>query len=71
MVLFIPLKPVVLVLSLLSGFVFLGFVGSSLLEGKEPFVTRGEARRMLVEQNASRVNSGHMHPLQVSSARAR
>jgi hypothetical protein len=70
MVLIIPLKPVLLVLSLLSSLVFVGFVGSSLLEGKEAFVTRDEARRMLVNQNDSRVNSGHKHPLRGSSARA-
>ena len=35
----------ILVLGLLSGFALLGFIGSSLLEGKKPFVTRGEARQ--------------------------
>jgi len=33
----VPCKPVVLVWGLLSGMIFLGFVASSLLEGKDPF----------------------------------
>ena len=52
MTIFIPLKPVVLVLGLLTGLIFVGFVGSSLLEGKEPFVMdRGQARHTLAKQN--------------------
>jgi hypothetical protein len=47
----IPFKPVVLVLGLLTGLIFAGFLGSSLLEGKEPFVMgRGQARHTLVKQ---------------------
>ena len=38
MMILIPCKPVVLVLGLLSGLIFVGFVGLSLLEGKDPFV---------------------------------
>ena len=33
----VPWKPVVLVWGLLSGMIFVGFVASSLLEGKDPF----------------------------------
>ena len=55
MMILIPFKPVVLVLGLLSGLIFVGFVGSSLLEGKEPFVMdRGQARHTLVKQDAAR-----------------
>jgi len=35
MMLIIPIKPMILVLSLLSGVVLLGFIGSSLLDGKK------------------------------------
>lgn len=54
MVLLFPLKPVVLVLSLLGGLMLVSFLGESLLEGKQPFVTRGEARKIIVKQNTSR-----------------
>ena len=33
----IPWKPVVLVWGLLSGMIFVGFVASSVLQGKDPF----------------------------------
>ena len=33
----VPWKPVVLVWGLLSGMIFVGFVASSLLQGKDPF----------------------------------
>jgi hypothetical protein len=33
----VPLKPVVLVWGLLSGMILVGFIASSLLEGKDPF----------------------------------
>ena len=70
MMLIIPIKPMILVLSLLSGVVLLGFIGSSLLDGKKPFITRGEARQRLVKQSSSSASSGHKDPLQVSSALA-
>ena len=58
MMILIPFKPVVLVLGLLTGLIFVGFVGSSLLEGKEPFVMdRGQARHALVKQDAARPSS--------------
>jgi hypothetical protein len=61
MTIFIPFKPVVQVLGLLTGLIFVGFVGSSLLEGKEPFVMdRGHARHTLAKQN---------HPQKAPSAR--
>ena len=37
MYILVPWKPVVLVWGLLSGMIFLGFVASSVLEGKDPF----------------------------------
>jgi len=33
----VPWKPVVIVWLLLSGMIFAGFIGSSLLQGKDPF----------------------------------
>jgi hypothetical protein len=37
MYILVPWKPVVLVWGLLSGMIFIGFVASSVLEGKNPF----------------------------------
>ena len=37
MYILVPWKPVVLVWGLLSGMIFVGFVASSVLEGKDPF----------------------------------
>jgi hypothetical protein len=52
MMILIPFKPVILVLGLLTGLIFVGFIGSSLLEGKEPFVMdRGRAMHALVKQD--------------------
>jgi hypothetical protein len=63
MMILIPFKPVVLVLGLLSGLMFVGFVGSSLLEGKEPFVMdRAQTRHTLVKDNTARATQQHKHP---------
>ena len=63
MMILIPFKPVVLVLGLLSGLIFVGFVGSSLLEGKHPFVMdRAQTRHTLVKQDAARATPEHKHP---------
>jgi hypothetical protein len=71
MMILVPFKPVVLVLGLLSGLVFVGFVGSSLLEGKEPFVMgRAQTRHPLVKQDTAQATSEHKHsqkPLSVRS----
>jgi hypothetical protein len=54
MMILVPFKPVVLVLGVLTALIFVGFVGSSLLERKEPFVMdRGQARHPLVKQDHS------------------
>jgi hypothetical protein len=61
MMILIPFKPAILVLGLLTGLIFVDFVGSSLLEGKEPFfMNRGQARHALVKQD---------HPQKVPSVR--
>jgi hypothetical protein len=61
MMILIPFKPVILVLGLLTGLIFVGFVGSSLLEGKEPFLMdRGQARHLLIKQD---------HPRKAASVR--
>ena len=62
MMILIPFKPVVLVLGLLSGLMFVGFVGSSLLEGKEPFVMdRAQTRQTLVKQDTARATQQQKH----------
>jgi hypothetical protein len=53
-IILIPFKPAILVLGLLTALTFVGFVGSSLLEGREPFVMdRGQARHALIKQDHS------------------
>jgi hypothetical protein len=67
MMILIPLKPVILVLGLLTGLIFVGFVGSSLLEGKEPFVMdRAQARRAVVKQDQSAKGSVNSSPVEIS-----
>jgi hypothetical protein len=70
MMIFVPFKPVVLVLGLLSGLIFAGFLGSSLLEGKAPFaVDKGETPRAVVKQDAVRATPEHKHPQKAPSTR--
>jgi hypothetical protein len=71
MMILIPFKPVVLVLGLLSALIFAGFVGSSLIEGKEALVVdRGQARHMLVKQNTAQATPEHRHPHKTALVRA-
>ena len=70
MLVLVPFKPVVLVLGLLSGLIFVGFVGSSLLEGKEPFVMdRAKTRHTLVKQDTARATPEHKHTQKTPSVR--
>jgi hypothetical protein len=69
MMVLVPFKPIVLVLGLLSGLIFVGFVGSSLLEGKEPFVMdRAQTRRALIKQYA-RATPEDKHTQKTASVR--
>jgi hypothetical protein len=68
MVILIPFRPVVVVLGLLSGLIFVSFVGSSLFEGKEPFVDRGQARHMIVRQDTARATPKHKQSQRSPSA---
>jgi hypothetical protein len=71
MMILVPFKPLVLVLGLLSGLIFAGFIGSSLLEGKVPFaVDTGETRHAVVKQDAVRATGEHKHRQKAPSARA-
>jgi hypothetical protein len=71
MMIFVPLKPVVLVLGLLSGLIFAGFIGSSLHEGQAPFaVDSGETRRAVVKQDAVRATQEHKRHHKAPSAGA-
>jgi hypothetical protein len=50
MYILVPWKPVVLVWGLLSGMIFVGFVASSVLQGKDPFapsatITQASAKK--------------------------
>ena len=70
MMILVPLKPAILVLGLLSGLIFVGFIGSSLLEGKEPFaMNRSEARHRIVRQDAA--NPEQRRPHKAPSAQAK
>jgi hypothetical protein len=41
MLILVPWKPVVAVLAILSGLIFVGYVGSSIMEGRNPFALHG------------------------------
>ena len=56
MYILVPWKPVVLVWGLLSGMVFVGFIASSVLQGKDPFapgatITQPAAAKTSVAQS--------------------
>ena len=53
----VPWKPVVLVWGLLSAMIFLGFVASSLREGKDPFAP--SATKAAGAQTAKQANHSH------------
>jgi hypothetical protein len=60
----VPWKPVVLVWGLLSGMIFVGFVASSLLEGKDPFapaatITQPAAVRAGAAQSGQQPKHSH------------
>ncbi len=64
MYILVPWKPVVLVWGLLSGMIFVGFVASSLLEGKNPFapgatITQPLTAKTGVAQTAPQANHSH------------
>jgi hypothetical protein len=70
MMILVPFKPALLVLGLLSGLIFVGFIGSSILEGREPFaMDRSEARHRIVMQDAA--NLEHKRPHKAPSAQAK
>jgi hypothetical protein len=70
MMVLVPFKSVVFVLGLLSGLVFAGFIGSSLLEGKAPFaVDSGETRRAVLKQDTVRITPENKQPHKAPSAR--
>ena len=69
MMILIPFKPIILVLGLLTGLIFVGFVGSSLFEGKAPFaLDSAETRRAVIKQDAVRVTPEHKHSHRALSA---
>ena len=45
----VPWKPVVLVWGLLSGMIFVGFVASSVLQGKDPFAPGANSTQPIVK----------------------
>ena len=45
MYILVPWKPVVIVWALLSGMILAGFIGSSLLQGKDPFAPPANTQR--------------------------
>jgi len=46
MYILVPWKPVVIVWLLLSGMILAGFIGSSLLQGKDPFAPMATVQRL-------------------------
>lgn len=62
MLILIPWKPVVLVLGLLSGLVLVGFIASSLMEGKNPFaVDTSYMQRSVAKQSAAHTAPSHKY----------
>jgi hypothetical protein len=62
MLILIPLKPVVLILGLLSGLILVGFVGSSLLEKTNPFaVGTSPVQHAIGKQNDAAREHNHFH----------
>ena len=64
MLILVPWKPVVLVWGLLSGMILVGFVASSLLEGKNPFapgatITQPAAVKTGVAQAGQQLKHSH------------
>ena len=55
MYILVPWKPVVIAWLLLSGMIFAGFVGSSLLQGKDPFAPPARAQ----QSNAAKAGATH------------
>jgi hypothetical protein len=45
MLILVPWKPVVAVLVIVSGLIFVGYVGSSIMEGRNPFGVHGNHLR--------------------------
>ena len=58
MYILVPWKPVVLVWGLLSGMIFVGFVASSVLQGKDPFAP-GATIMQPPKAKASAAQTGH------------
>ena len=64
MVILVPLRSLILVWGVLSGLVFVGFLGSSLFERKAPFaIDRGLGRQTVVKQDAPRATPGNQASL--------
>ena len=64
MYILVPWKPVVLVWGLLSGMIFVSFVASSLLEGKDPFapgasITQPSAMKATAAQGEQQPKHSH------------
>jgi hypothetical protein len=49
----VPWKPIVVVWLLLSGMIFAGFVGSSLIQGKDPFAPPATVQQSNVARSAT------------------
>jgi len=57
----VPWKPVVLVWGLLSGMIFVSFVASSLLEGKDPFAPGATIKQPAVKTDAAQAGQQPKH----------
>jgi hypothetical protein len=60
----VPWKPVVLVWGLLSGMIFVGFVASSVLQGKDPFapsatITQPSAKKATAADSGQQPKHSH------------
>jgi hypothetical protein len=60
MIVFVPWKPVALVLGLLSALIFVSYFGSALMHGKDPFaVSTGNWQHTPAQQVANHSTGAH------------
>lgn len=72
MYILVPWKPVVIVWALLSGMILAGFIGSSVLQGKDPFAPPTTVQRSTAAKASAthtRQQSNHAHKTSESGSR--
>lgn len=72
MYILVPWKPVVIVWLLLSGMILAGFIGSSLLKGRDPFAPTATVQRSITAKaSTARTRQGPNHAHKASESGSR